>query len=944
MRSFSKKLAFVLAAAMVVTAFAPAAQAKAAKEMAINAQGKILYVTDGTGINDAAQVGGGKGNVSSYDFAVSNKPADWKTAYTFAWSSSDEDVITVKNGGLTTAVGVGKADVVCVVTEKATGKATTLKNTVTVKANAADVVITNADDYANTAVEVGDVVDLNRAMYDANGTKAPKRGVVVTDYTRWMAEPSTGVVIDSSNGTYKFTEDAVAGEYKLWCETYQSKKYQATTAKSDVVKVELVKDMTFEVAQKSAQKFTVEFTSPVKTLGNADVALTRILKVGNYTYEYPEQIKSVTLAKDGLSADVVIFGTLADKVNYVVDVKGFESVEKTMTLGNPVSMTIAAKGAAIPYVLTVDAPTEIVCTFYNAEGVDVTTGKENVIFRLENRATDGSYYLAGNKLTIKKENVFPVVIADYQGWIENGKKVGAFSSEPTEFVAFKKAAVVVNGVVSQTVNGKYNSWEVSMDMRKSDTDKKLEVQIEKSDTSKFWVTNNQKFDNNAYEATFTAMNPDIAVVDNNGKLIAFKTGAAYFYVNLAAKKVNAAGYDTATPVGIVCVNVKADKAFSYITLNTDVLTIGTANGFNTASVKVTSYDFENQKFNFDASKAVTVEANMDGFDKNAFASAITIPSIAGKNEVDITFDAQKIVTVLGTKDLAPKAGDAAVVYFTVKYNNKAVDVSVTVQEPSKEADAYVGNYINIETSATYVDALRKLTPNDWNDNTEKAKNVTFKVFELNNGVKVANLPFGAYPANGDAKAVTSGEYVYRVTKDGKDFASSQSGNTVTVAFSGTKDVTNAAGTFTVVDYANMGAGLYEFALYKCYGEGDERVLVQEYSSAVTVELGDAGSYKLVGDVVDNEVSVSASYNVDDAKEILKCFNIKDKDNADVVDRKNTESLDDDTIKTSAKFFVDYSAPANSGYVYVKEITFYEDLGSGVYVPYVVSIDTVLLNK
>ena len=754
--------------------------------------------------------------------------------------------------------------------------------------------------------------------------------------------------LNTQKKPYEFDFFPIFSTYIL-C-TYQSKKYQATTAKSDVVKVELVKDMTFEVVQKSAQKLTLEFASPVKALGNSDVALTRILKVGNYTYEYPEQIKSVALAKDGMSADVVLFGTLADKNNYVVDVKGYESVEKTMTLGNPVSMTLAAEGAQIPYVLTVDVATPIVCTFYNAEGVDVTTGKENVIFRLENRATDGSYYLAGNKLTIKKENVFPVVIADYQGWIENGKKVGAFSSEPTEFVAFKKAAVVVNGVVSQTVNGKYNSWEVSMDMRKSDTDKKLEVQIEKSDTNKFWVTNNQKFDNNAYEATFTAMNPDIAVVNNEGKLIAFKTGDAYFYVNLAPKKVNAAGYDAATPVGIVCVKVKADKAFSYITLDKDALTVGTANNFNTGKVKVTSYDFENEKFNFDSTKAVTVEANMDGFDKNAFASAITIPSIAGKNEIEITFDAQKIVTVLGTKDLAPNAGDAAVVYFTVKYNNKALDVTVTVQKPSEEEGAYVGNYINIETSATYVDALRKLTSGDnsWNWNTENAKTVTFKVFELNNGVKVAELPFGKYPTNGDAKAVTSGEYVYRVTKDGKDFASKQTGNVVDIAFSTTKDVTNAAGTYTVVDYTNMGAGLYEFALYKCYGEGDERVLVQEYSSAVTVELGDAGAYSLVGDVVDNEVTVSADYNEDDAKEILKCFNILDKDNAYVVDRKDTEKLDDDTIKTASKFFVDYSAPDKSGYVYVKEITFYEkvtkDGDAEVYVPYVVSIDTVLLNK
>ena len=49
MRNFSKKLAFVLAAAMVVTAFAPAAQAKAADEMAINGgkSAKVLYVNEG---------------------------------------------------------------------------------------------------------------------------------------------------------------------------------------------------------------------------------------------------------------------------------------------------------------------------------------------------------------------------------------------------------------------------------------------------------------------------------------------------------------------------------------------------------------------------------------------------------------------------------------------------------------------------------------------------------------------------------------------------------------------------------------------------------------------------------------------------------------------------------------------------------------------------------
>ena len=701
------------------------------------------------------------------------------------------------------------------------------------------------------------------------------------------------------------------------------------------------------VAQKSATKFTLEFGAAVKALAVADVKITKLLKVGTSTYEYPEQVKNVSLAKDGLSADVEIFGTFADKTEYVIEVTGFEAINKTMTLGKPTKMTLAAKDAQVPYVLTVDKATEIVCTFYNDDNVDVTTGTENVIFRLENRSTDGSYYLAGNKLTIKKEGVNPVVIAEYQGWIENGKKVGTFS-QPQEFTAVKSAPVVVNGVSLYTVDpDKKNSWDVVSTFRKSQKNKELWVEIEKSDTTKQWVTNGGYFDNGAYKVTFDAMNPEIAVVAaEGGKLTAFKTGTAFFYVNVQAKKVNAAGWEDKVPVAIISVTVEEDEAFSYITLDNNALTIGTANKFNTGSVKLTSYDNYNQKYNFAADKAITVECNTDGFDKTAFASAISGAGYAsGTAEATITFDAQKIITVLAGKDLEPKAGDAAVVYFTVKYNNQALDVTVTVQKPSEDENgAYVGNYINIESSATYVDAVRKLTPNDWNNNTEDAKKVTFKVFELNNGVKVAPLAFSEYPEGGDAKAVSGNAYVFRVLKDGKDYDYTWTGNNeVTIDFSTTKGVSNGGIQAKVVDYTNMGAGTYEFALFKCYGEGDSRVLVQEYSSLVSVEVGNAGSYNLVGDILDNEVEVSNTYNESDAFEILRCFTIKDRDGNDVVDRKNTATLDDDIIKTTSEYFVDYNAPANAGYVYVKEITFYEKVADGVYVPYVVPVDTVLNN-
>jgi hypothetical protein len=173
MRNFSKKLAFVLAAAMVFTAFAPAAKAEAAEDMAINRASQTLYVNEGINHKGADTLAEGLyGNVCEYDFYVANKPADWKTAYTFAWSSSDEKVMTVGNAGLATAVAPGKADVVCVVTEKATGKATTLKAAVTVKANAETITITNADDYDMQPVKAGAEVALEYEMVAEDGGKA----------------------------------------------------------------------------------------------------------------------------------------------------------------------------------------------------------------------------------------------------------------------------------------------------------------------------------------------------------------------------------------------------------------------------------------------------------------------------------------------------------------------------------------------------------------------------------------------------------------------------------------------------------------------------------------------------------------------------------------------------------------------------------------------------
>ncbi len=906
MRSFSKKLAAVLALAMVVTTV-PAAQAKAADDFTLNKTSQILYVNEG--VNDKGVVEGGLyGNVQTYDFNLKNKPSDWKN-YSYKWSSSNEKVATVVSGGVTTAVGVGKATISCTITDKDGKVATTLEATVEVRANAADVEITNANDYDGNTVEVGEVVDLNRAMFDEAGNKTTKRGTYVTDYTRWIAKnpngktEDNGVVVDQSTGKYTFTEDAVEGDYLLYCETYQSSKYSQTTATSDSVVVTLVKDKTFEVKQDTASQFTLKFATPVKTLATSDVTMIKRLELATGNYDYPQAIKSVKLADDGLSATVVMFGEFVNNNKYIISVKGYEDLEFAASLGNPVRISISAKDALDGVVLTTNKPAEILVKYYDENGVEVVPENPTVIFRLENRSTDGSYYLAGKNLTIKKEGVAATVIAEYQGRIENGKRVGQLDTKES-FVAVNSAPVVVSGLAGQTVNGWTNPTTT---MRMGDAGKQLQVKFTKTNnTTTAAVTNNGLFDN--YKVTFTALNPEIAVISTTGYLTAFKTGVASFYVNLAEKQSNGT-FGTATPVAVVDVTVDAKAVFAYASLNTTAITVGTATGFETGSVVLTAYDNYNAATAVSGADAVTIKCITDGFAEADFAAAFNKTLADGK--VTLTFNAKTALDILTAKNAAPAAGEATILYFSATYNNSVSEFSVMIQVPGA-ADS---NYIQVVSSTDSIDALRIKE-----DNKTGVKTISFEVFEMNNAVKVGKLDFQAYPAS--ASAVSEGTYCFKVMKDGKDVAAKfvqLVGNKVTVTLSD-KDANNN------VIYDGVGAGTYEFALYQCYGSGENAVLVQEYSNVVNVYVSDAGSYYVAGDLVNNKVASAT----DDL--ILACFNIKD--------RKGNGVLDPNVTKLYDKYEVTKTAVADAGYVYVEKITFYEAVGDE-FVPYVVNVDTVL---
>ncbi|HCL04401.1 MAG TPA: hypothetical protein DHW61_18665 [Lachnoclostridium phytofermentans] len=122
MKNFFKKIAFVLALAMVLVSVAPATANAATKAPSLKKTSKILYIGgDLTGtISD------------SYRFTFNNA-----AGYTATWKSKNTKVATIE-GKNVVAVGVGKTEVVATLTNKA-GKSVQKTATVWVKQNAEEV-------------------------------------------------------------------------------------------------------------------------------------------------------------------------------------------------------------------------------------------------------------------------------------------------------------------------------------------------------------------------------------------------------------------------------------------------------------------------------------------------------------------------------------------------------------------------------------------------------------------------------------------------------------------------------------------------------------------------------------------------------------------------------------------------------------------------------------
>lgn len=876
MRNFSKKLAFVLAAAMVFTAFAPAAKAEAAEDMAINKKSQTLYVNEGLNHKGAETLPEGLyGNVSEYDFYVANKPADWKTAYTFAWSSSDEDVMTVGKAGLATAVAPGKADVVCVVTEKATGKATTLKAAVTVKANAEELTITNAADYDMQSVVAGGKVALQYKMVAENNGKA-------TDLVRWVAEPATGVTV--KDGVFTFGEDAVAGDYTLYAEAYQSEKYNQTTATSEKIVVTFVADNSFEVEQNTVKTFTVKFDAPVKAVG--DVVVNRLYK----GFELPALVKSVKLADDGMSATVEMFTALKNNEEYAINVAGYETYTLTASAGDPVEVLIYVSDKEIgkeAEIIYVDGnPVTLKYKLIDAKGVDVTdVAGGTVLFNAKTYSTDGSYYVSADQMWFAKEGVDIEVIADYQsGRYENGVQLAPAKGSKL-FYSMKKEPVQVLGLADWKIAGTKNDWSDKAQTVAFGDPATLAVKIKLTEGDPV-VAGAMGAVLDGY-ITFQEINPEVAALSGSN-IVFFKQGVAKI---LVFYNYTENGAPVELPIAQINAEATAPRALQSMALDkVGVIALGTEDGYDEVTIAVTAKN--NYGGDYDVSGKVTIE----GVDDNSKAALV--------KDVSYTIAADGKITLYGyeLKENTPNKPATVQLTFKVKVDGK-LEQNVTVLLKSRGA---VGTeYIQLEAEGFGKDVART-------ESSKDAKTGSFTVYKYSNGIKVGTQAVEAYDANN----ITANAFYFKVTKDGNDVTNKVASNVngkVTINFSSVDN--------TIVKYTDFGAGNYVFTLYKGVAVGNKAIPVQQTTAvgAVTCNVGSYGNAVRIKDTLAGDTSDAG---------LRAAFSIKN--------TKGEETTAAYTVKATG------ANDAAMKYVYVESFTFKDDLGDGTFAEYTVPVGIALM--
>lgn len=512
MKNFFKKLAFVLALAMVVTAIAPAAKANAAKAPVLNATSKKIYIGgDYTGKYS-----------DTFTLKVWNK-GDYRVTF----ASSDTKIATVtKWYGVVTAKAVGTATITATVSNKTTGKLVKkLSAKVYVKKNADSVIFGSLTKF-DQPLTIGDKVKINVAR-KTDTVSAWKQAdkTQITDYVVWSSSNKDVATVDKW-GTVKAVG---AGETTISAVATQIEGKVATTTPA-TVKVTVNAKGIVDVTQLTETKIKVTFgADQVAEKLNKD---TLLVTPADASVVNPS-VKEVKISDDNKKvATVELYLPLSDKTVYTVSVKDTDSKKDfSASVGDPASITVTKPGTAV-----VGEETKIEYVVKDANGVELSVNKDNVEATIIENTDNG--YISTNSDGVPTINMYEkgktvTIQLTYHTYnYDNDGNETVFKSSAFLVTGIDKTDVGLNTAVGTVVNGDYS--KADFDKVKSqlplDADSYY-IQVKVKDAAGVeYTTKEDVYDN----FTFESLNKAKLEVDENGRLYPLGVGTAMVKVTVKA--------------------------------------------------------------------------------------------------------------------------------------------------------------------------------------------------------------------------------------------------------------------------------------------------------------------------------------------------------------------------------------------------------------------------
>lgn len=679
-----RKLSFVLAVAMILSVFYPAAGVFAASKPKLNATSKtLLLAVDGR---------------DEFDFNIKNKKSGWA----YEWESSDTDVAEVDDKGLVTAVGVGSATITVYITDKKTGEEVKeLSAKVTVKDNIKTVKISNAPE--GNKLAVGQEYDFNRS-YVTNSGSTKK----TTSITRWEVTPAENAKIDDSG---LFVANA-AGEYTITARSFQSKaKYEAWLADKeanaayvlaeDSIKITVAPSMV-EVKQKDLDTITVTFDSAMK---QEDLAKNLKVYYLAGTTKVLHQISAITLDSTNKVATVDFYGKLVKDTTYVVEYPDMESKEFKSAAAK---YTDVVSGEILTKTAQIATPEKLEIALYDKNGVNIADNNNDndaLLNRVELKSSNNATTLVGRNLSMYKVGDTTTISVTYHTYdydLTTGQEIGVVTFEGVVTCVEKKTdnVGVLNAytVVTKNESGTTKQADfsnVKHSIAAGDSGYYLAVQLKgkKADGTDLYTTNVDSDDGFKYVTS----NKDILIVDERfGLVYPVREGTASVVVS----------YNDVV-VGTAVITVVGARKVANVTLDATSFKLSNDDDVqDTKSVTVTVKDQLGDDYTYYGIET-TINGNID--DHGLLYS--------GANANTIVFNAANVPQ--GTYTYTVKVTDYSTWTTTTRF------ISVTVLAPSSDDNVY---YYAVEPDKTEYD----MNLTSW----DTEENVTLSLFGYaSNGVR-----------------------------------------------------------------------------------------------------------------------------------------------------------------------------------------------------------------